>query len=180
MGLCGHGGECACLYRRPEFKSGYHPHPRGNEQRLAGRFCLRFVVVPESEEEGRFALVHGWVRIRPQRPPRPDKKVHFRWIELQKEVVAYTAGAAHGAAPGVHAPIGVALRRDGEVWTWGSDVGRSPWYCHQAATPPGQTRQLPRFQSSTGRSRACRTPNTVAVAACGPVSVVEGVVGRAV
>ena len=31
--------------------------------------------------------------------------------------------AAHADAPGVHAPIGVALTRDGEVWTWGLVLG---------------------------------------------------------
>jgi hypothetical protein len=49
--------------------------------------------------------------------------VRFRRADLQKDVVAYTAGAAHAAAPGIHAPIGVALTRDGEVWTWGLMLG---------------------------------------------------------
>jgi len=55
-------------------------------------------------------------------PPRADKRVHFRRTKLQRAVVAYTAGDAH-AAMGVHAPIGVALTRDGEVWTWGLILG---------------------------------------------------------
>ena len=56
-------------------------------------------------------------------PPRLSKTVPFRRIELQQDVVAYAVGSAHAAAPGVHAPIGVALTRDGEVWTWGLMLG---------------------------------------------------------
>ena len=58
----------------------------------------------------------------------PSKAVRFRRVELQKDVVAYTAGAAHSTAPGGHLPIGAALTRDGEVWTWGMGLGdpRSP------------------------------------------------------
>ena len=57
------------------------------------------------------------------RPHGPEKAVRFRRIELQKDVVAYAAGAAHITAPGGHLPIGVALTRDGEVWTWGMMLG---------------------------------------------------------
>jgi alpha-tubulin suppressor-like RCC1 family protein len=53
----------------------------------------------------------------------PSKAVRFRRVELEKDVVAYMAGVAHAAAPGMHAPIGVALTRDGEVWTWGLMLG---------------------------------------------------------
>jgi alpha-tubulin suppressor-like RCC1 family protein len=60
---------------------------------------------------------------KPNGPRSPYKPVRFRRVELQKDVVAYAAGAAHAAAPGVHAPIGVALTRDGEVWTWGLVLG---------------------------------------------------------
>jgi hypothetical protein len=56
-------------------------------------------------------------------PPNHAKALRFRRFELPKDVVAYTAGDAHGAAMGVHAPIGVALTRDGEVWTWGLMLG---------------------------------------------------------
>lgn len=59
----------------------------------------------------------------PNGPRPPYKRVQFRRVEIQKDVVAYTAGAAHAAAPGIHAPIGVALTRDGEVWTWGLMLG---------------------------------------------------------
>jgi hypothetical protein len=59
----------------------------------------------------------------PNGPRPPYKPVRFRRVELQKDVVAYTAGAAHAAAPGIHAPISVALTRDGEVWTWGLKLG---------------------------------------------------------
>jgi len=59
----------------------------------------------------------------PNGPRPPYKPVQFRHVVLQKDVVAYTAGAAHAAAPGVHAPIGVALTREGEVWTWGLMLG---------------------------------------------------------
>jgi alpha-tubulin suppressor-like RCC1 family protein len=53
----------------------------------------------------------------------PSKAVRFRQIELRKDVVAYTAGVAHITAPGGHLPIGAALTRDGEVWTWGMVLG---------------------------------------------------------
>jgi alpha-tubulin suppressor-like RCC1 family protein len=59
----------------------------------------------------------------PNGPRPPYKPVRFRRVELQKDVVAYAAGSAHAAAPGVHAPIGVVLTRDGEVWTWGLMLG---------------------------------------------------------
>jgi alpha-tubulin suppressor-like RCC1 family protein len=59
----------------------------------------------------------------PNGPRPPYKPVRFRRVELQKDVVAYTAGAAPAAGPGVHAPICVALTRDGEVWTWGLMLG---------------------------------------------------------
>jgi alpha-tubulin suppressor-like RCC1 family protein len=49
--------------------------------------------------------------------------VRIERIDLRKDIVAFTAGAAHAAAPGVHAPIGVAVTRDGEVWTWGLMLG---------------------------------------------------------
>jgi alpha-tubulin suppressor-like RCC1 family protein len=49
--------------------------------------------------------------------------VRFERIDLQKDIVAFTAGAAHAAAPGIHSPIGVALTGDGEVWTWGLMLG---------------------------------------------------------
>ena len=59
----------------------------------------------------------------PNGPRPPYKPVQFRRVELPKDVVAYAAGAAHAAAPGIHAPIGVALTREGEVWTWGMVLG---------------------------------------------------------
>jgi hypothetical protein len=59
----------------------------------------------------------------PNGPRSPYKPVQFRRVEIQKDVVAYTAGSAHAKAPGVHAAIGVALTRDGEVWTWGLVLG---------------------------------------------------------
>jgi hypothetical protein len=59
----------------------------------------------------------------PNGPNPPYKPVRFVRVDLPKDIVAYTAGAAHAAAPGIHAPIGVALKRDGEVWTWGLMLG---------------------------------------------------------
>jgi len=56
-------------------------------------------------------------------PHGPSKAVRFRRVELGKDIVAYTAGGAHAAAAGIHDPIGVALTRDGEVWTWGLVLG---------------------------------------------------------
>ena len=60
---------------------------------------------------------------KPNGPRSPFKPVQFRRCEFQKDYVAYAAGDAHAPAPGVYAPIGVALTRDGEVWTWGSVLG---------------------------------------------------------
>jgi alpha-tubulin suppressor-like RCC1 family protein len=62
----------------------------------------------------------------PNGPRSPYKAVRFKRVELHKDVIAYVAGAAHAAAPGVHGPIGVALTRDGEVWTWGLMLGDPP------------------------------------------------------
>jgi hypothetical protein len=61
-------------------------------------------------------------------PHGPSKAVRFTRAELSKDVVSYAAGGLHAAAPGIHAPISVALTRDGEVWTWGLMLGdpRSP------------------------------------------------------
>jgi alpha-tubulin suppressor-like RCC1 family protein len=56
-------------------------------------------------------------------PRPPYKPVRFVRVDLPPDVLAYTAGAAHAAAPGIHAPIGVALTRDGVVWTWGLMLG---------------------------------------------------------
>lgn len=59
-------------------------------------------------------------------PRAPYNPVKFRRIELQKDGVAYAAGAAHAAGNGLHGPIGVVLTRDGEVWTWGMILGDPP------------------------------------------------------
>ena len=56
-------------------------------------------------------------------PRSPYKPVQFRRVEFQKDYAAYSAGAVHAAAPGVHGPIGVVLTRQGEVWTWGMVLG---------------------------------------------------------
>jgi len=62
------------------------------------------------------------------RPPKHAKALRFRRTKFQRAVVAYTAGDAHGVAIGVHGPIGVALTRDGEVWTWGLMLGEPPTF----------------------------------------------------
>ncbi len=69
---------------------------------------------------------------KPNGPRSPYKPVQFRRLEFQKDCVAFTAGAAHAAAPGVHAPVGVALTRGGEVWTWGLVLGEPPQSPFQA------------------------------------------------
>jgi alpha-tubulin suppressor-like RCC1 family protein len=56
-------------------------------------------------------------------PHGPVKAVRFRRVDLQKAIVAYAGGAAHITAPGGHLPIGAALTREGEVWTWGMVLG---------------------------------------------------------
>jgi alpha-tubulin suppressor-like RCC1 family protein len=63
---------------------------------------------------------------KPNGPRPPFKPVQFRRVNLPNDIVAYTAGAAHAQAPGHHEPIGVALTRDGEVWTWGMVLGDAP------------------------------------------------------
>ncbi len=60
---------------------------------------------------------------KPNGPRPPYKPVQFRRCEWQQDYVAFAAGAAHAAAPGVHLPIGVVLTCDGEVWTWGMVLG---------------------------------------------------------
>jgi alpha-tubulin suppressor-like RCC1 family protein len=48
---------------------------------------------------------------------RPDdqyKPIQFKKIDLNKDIVAFVAGGDN---------IGVALTRDGEVWTWGNVIG---------------------------------------------------------
>jgi alpha-tubulin suppressor-like RCC1 family protein len=59
-------------------------------------------------------------------PGSPYNPVKFRRIEFEKDYAAFTAGAVHAAAPGVHGPIGVAITPDGEVWTWGVVLGDPP------------------------------------------------------
>lgn len=61
-------------------------------------------------------------------PKSPYKPVRFRRVDLRKDVVAYVAGAAHVSAGGGYLPIGVALTRDGEVWTWGLMLGEPPTF----------------------------------------------------
>lgn len=63
---------------------------------------------------------------KPNGPRTPYKPARFRRVELQKDYVAYAAGAVHAAPAGVHGPIGVLLTRDGEVWTWGMVLGDPP------------------------------------------------------
>jgi len=62
----------------------------------------------------------------PNGPRPPYFPVKFRRIELQKNYVAYAAGAIHVAGTGNHRPVGVLLTRDGEVWTWGVVLGDPP------------------------------------------------------
>jgi hypothetical protein len=83
---------------------------------------------------------------RPNGPRSPYPSVQFRRVLLPKDVVAYTAGSAHADAPGHHEPIGVALTRDGGVWTWGMVLGdrrRSlPFFINQLANQLGFKGQL--------------------------------------
>jgi len=60
---------------------------------------------------------------KPNGPRSPYKPLRFRRIAFPSNYIAFTAGAAHDAAPGVHLPVGVVLTRDGEVWTWGMVLG---------------------------------------------------------
>ena len=63
---------------------------------------------------------------KPNGPRNPYQPVQFLRVEFQKDYVAYAAGAVHAAAAGIHAPIGVILTPDGEVWTWGMVLGDPP------------------------------------------------------
>ena len=47
-------------------------------------------------------------------------------MEITGFGAGYAGGAVHGAAPGVHGPIGVVLKGNGEVWTWGVILGDPP------------------------------------------------------
>jgi alpha-tubulin suppressor-like RCC1 family protein len=51
------------------------------------------------------------------------KSLRFRQLQMPKDAVAFTAGQAHAAAPGLHGPIAVALTRQGEIWTCGLVLG---------------------------------------------------------
>jgi alpha-tubulin suppressor-like RCC1 family protein len=59
----------------------------------------------------------------PNVPRRSSRAVRFKKLEMPKDAVAFTAGALHAAAPGVHGPIAVAVTPQGEVWTWGLVLG---------------------------------------------------------
>jgi hypothetical protein len=63
---------------------------------------------------------------KPNGPRPPYQPVRFRRIEFGQDYVAYVGGAVHGAAGGVHGPIGVLLTAQGEVWTWGMVLGDPP------------------------------------------------------
>ncbi len=60
---------------------------------------------------------------RPNGPNTSPITLDFRRLEVEKGFAAFAAGATHGAAPGVHGPIVVALKPDGEVWTSGMVLG---------------------------------------------------------
>ncbi len=66
----------------------------------------------------------------PNGPRPPFGPPKFRRIGLKKDYVAFIAGAAHDAPPGVHIPVGVVVTRDSEIWTWGMVLGSAhlePW-----------------------------------------------------
>jgi alpha-tubulin suppressor-like RCC1 family protein len=63
---------------------------------------------------------------RPNGPVTPYHPVKFKRVPLPENIAYYIAGAAHAPAPGHHEPIGVALTRDGRVWTWGMVLGDPP------------------------------------------------------
>lgn len=63
---------------------------------------------------------------KPNGPRSPYKPIRYRQIPFPSDYVAYAGGAVHGAAPGVHGPLAVALTRNGEVWTWGMILGDPP------------------------------------------------------
>ena len=75
-----------------------------------------------TKKDGSFWLMDA-ADFDPNGPNRANKTVRFRPLEMPKEAVAFTAGAAHGAGPGVHGPIAVAVTPGGEVWTCGLMLG---------------------------------------------------------
>lgn len=56
----------------------------------------------------------------PRRPPQ------VRPAAFQKDHAACAAGVVDGEAMGVHGRVGVVLRSNGEVWTWGMVLGEPP------------------------------------------------------
>jgi alpha-tubulin suppressor-like RCC1 family protein len=73
---------------------------------------------------------------KPNGPRSPFPPVPFRRVTLTNDVVAFTAGSGHAPAPCHHVPIGAALLRNGEVWTWGMVLGEDKknlyYYANQA------------------------------------------------
>lgn len=55
--------------------------------------------------------------------PKPYQPVQFKRIDFHKSWAAYADGGVHAAPAGVHGEVGVILTPDGEVWTWGMEMG---------------------------------------------------------
>jgi alpha-tubulin suppressor-like RCC1 family protein len=62
----------------------------------------------------------------PNGPRSPKPQPEFRRVSFKVEYIAFAGGAVHAAAAGYHGHIGVAVTRDGEVWTWGMVLGDPP------------------------------------------------------
>ena len=58
--------------------------------------------------------------------PSAYHPIALRQINLPKDFAAFAVAGGHGVGPGVRAPLGVILTREGEVWTWGMVLGESP------------------------------------------------------
>lgn len=78
-----------------------------------------------TKKDGSFWLMDA-SQSKPNGPRPPYLPPSFRRLELPADPVAMAAGAVHAAGPGYHAPIFVALTRDGEVWTSGMVLGTPP------------------------------------------------------
>jgi alpha-tubulin suppressor-like RCC1 family protein len=69
---------------------------------------------------------------KPNGPRTPYQPIEFRQAPYTNDYVAYAAGATHAEPAGVHGPIGVILKRNGEVWTWGMVLGDPPNIRHHS------------------------------------------------
>ncbi len=69
---------------------------------------------------------------KPNGPRTPYKPIEFLKAPFTNDYVAYAGGATHAEPAGIHGPIGVILKRNGEVWTWCMVLGDPPNIRHSS------------------------------------------------